>query len=572
VATLPETHAAYGAAALAALVRDFDRDAAASRRRISEILQYQPEAFYETTIETLKKDADSRAAQYLVTLLISQNLLFRALCDPALDRARASALARRALRADPMVDVKLARHLADASAAESGGSETGIAERVMEILDEISDGKRILPSLLRMLRNDNPYLRSKAVLMIGRSGQSLTWIKRRLEESDTRVRANAIEAMWGMDSAEARELLEWASQDGNNRVAGNALLGLYRLGESSPLPELAKMAGHDSPAFRRTAAWVMGETGDPRFSEILGRMIADHDGNVRRNAFSAVGRIRAAAAQASQAAEWPVAGFCGAKDPRTGQRRVSVAVVTADGRESPRVLPAQFVLSENGEPVWSYRVTERPAPEGMTVIFLFPRKVDNTGQDWDQGALRCLNWKRSSDFWSLVPYAGEDDCESEGAAGLELPTFIANAAQAARVFRETPKRTDCTGFWTAVHRAVLPGNTPTRGTRHMIVLASDDVADNSDDNLIAAVHASRTLIQVVSTSPNPTLLEFCRRIDGRFHLVDDRAAMAERISLAYLSLLARYEIRYQPVADAANLKVRVQTPAGWGETVVPLAL
>ena len=561
----------HGPAALAALVRDFDRDVVANRKRIGEILQYQPEAFYLTTIEILKRDIDSRAAQYLVTLLVSHNLLFQALCDPALDRTRTVELARQAFRVDPMVDIRVARHLADSCSDGPGAFRTGMAERLMEILDEISDGQRILPSLMRMLRTDNPYLRSKAVLMIGRSGRSLNWIKKRLQESDTRVRANAIEAMWGMDTAEARELLEWASRDSNNRVVGNALVGLYRLGENSPLPELVEMAGHDSAASRYTAAWVMGETGDPRFSEFLGRMIADGNGGVRKNAFAAVGRIRAAVAQVSQAPEWSVAGSCSPKDPRTGQRRVSVAVFTADGRESPRVLPVQFILSENGQPVWSYRVIEGPVPEAMSVIFLFPRKVDHAGKPWDQGALRCLNWKRKADLWSAVPYLGVDDSPSSGPADLERPSFVADSAQAARAFEETAMRTDCTGFWTAVHRALLPGNTPERRKRHMMVLAPDEVAGNSDATLIAAVHASRTSIQVVSTSPNPALQEFCRRIDGRFHLVEDNAAIEERISLVYLSLLARYEIRYASVcAGTVSLKLRVHTPLGWGETMVPL--
>ena len=105
----------------------------------------------------------------------------------------------------------------------------------------------------------------------------------------------------------------------------------------------------------------------------------------------------------------------------------------------------------------------------------------------------------------------------------------------------------------------------------MMVLAPDEVAGNSDATLIAAVHVSRTSIQVVSTSPNPALQEFCRRIDGRFHLVEDNAAIEERISLVYLSLLARYEIRYASVcADTVSLKLRVHTPLGWGETMVPL--
>ena len=44
------------------------------------------------------------------------------------------------------------------------------------------------------------------------------------------------------------------------------------------------------------------------------------------------------------------------------------------------------------------------------------------------------------------------------------------------------------------------------------------------------------------------------------------------IEQAYLNLLARYEIAYQPVApNAPVLKVRVQTPGGWGETLIAAA-
>src|ERR1039457_881607 len=105
VSSLSET--LHGPAALAAVVRDFDRDVVANRKRIGEILQYQTEAFYLTTIEILKRDIDSRAAQYLVTLLVSHNLLFQALCDPALDRTRTVELARQAFRVDPLADIQV---------------------------------------------------------------------------------------------------------------------------------------------------------------------------------------------------------------------------------------------------------------------------------------------------------------------------------------------------------------------------------------------------------------------------------------------------------------------------------
>jgi hypothetical protein len=50
---------------------------------------------------------------------------------------------------------------------------------------------------------------------------------------------------------------------------------------------------------------------------------------------------------------------------------------------------------------------------------------------------------------------------------------------------------------------------------------------------------------------------------------DEIPAMIEQ---AYLNLLARYEIAYQPVApNAPVLKVRIQTPGGWGETLIASA-
>src|ERR1035437_10930718 len=113
----------------------------------------------------------------------------------------------------------------------------------------------------------------------------------RLGESDPRVRANAIESLWGVDSPEARTLLNFAANDANTRVVGNALLGLYYLGESSVLADVVKLAAHDSALSRSSAAWVMGVAGDPRFAETLRRMISDPDAVVRKRVFAALGQI-----------------------------------------------------------------------------------------------------------------------------------------------------------------------------------------------------------------------------------------------------------------------------------------
>src|SRR5205807_10315946 len=116
------------------------------------------------------------------------------------------------------------------------------------------------------------------------------------------------EAMWGVDSAEAQMLLRYALTDSDHRAVGNALLGLYYLGDCSVIPKIVKMAAHEAGLFRAAAAWVMGETGDPRFIKVLVRMLADLNTIVRKRAFAALGRIKAAAAIAGQGAQWRMGG------------------------------------------------------------------------------------------------------------------------------------------------------------------------------------------------------------------------------------------------------------------------
>ena len=147
---------------LANLVRSFEADPSTSRSRIRDVLDNDRELFYGTSIEIVKTSGDCRGAHYLVALFASSGLLLRALCDPALSREEAVSLGRSAKRVDPLADVVLARSLAD-SAMESGAVQVADPSRLMDILCEIADAGRIMPSLMRMLRHPNPNLRSKAV-------------------------------------------------------------------------------------------------------------------------------------------------------------------------------------------------------------------------------------------------------------------------------------------------------------------------------------------------------------------------------------------------------------------------
>lgn len=184
----------------AVMVRNFDQNAVANVEYMKGVLAADPERFYAGAVESLRVAEQSRGLRILAELLINNKMLERVLCDKALSLDQAVIVARLACEIDPQTELQMARRLADGFSSGEG-LVTANAPRLLAILAEVSDGSRILPSLARLLHSSSPYLRSKAVLMIARGNRSPNWVQTRMLEGDPRVRANAIEALWGVEGS-----------------------------------------------------------------------------------------------------------------------------------------------------------------------------------------------------------------------------------------------------------------------------------------------------------------------------------------------------------------------------------
>jgi hypothetical protein len=122
------------------------------------------EGFFTIAIEILKNSGDSRGSQHLVSLLVTNGMLMRALCNPDLSRDEALSLGRAARRVDPMIEVAMARCLSESpgnSSLTPGDLQGTDPVKLMDILSEIADSGRIMPYLMRLMRHPNPYLRTK---------------------------------------------------------------------------------------------------------------------------------------------------------------------------------------------------------------------------------------------------------------------------------------------------------------------------------------------------------------------------------------------------------------------------
>jgi hypothetical protein len=557
-------------ASLQALVRHFDRDAVENRRLIRELLDRDQDAFYSSALDILRSQSDSRGCQYLVTLFVAYNMLRRALCDPLLTLEQALTLARSATRIDSMTDVALAKALAESFGDEGEPLPAEHAARLMAVLSEISDGSRIQSSLMRLLRHPNPYLRSKAVKMIGRGSRSVRWVQNRLQESDPRVRANAIESIWGLDSEEARALLATTTRDANNRVAGNALAALYRLGDNRVIPSMIKMAAHESALFRSTAAWVMGESGDPRFTETLAGLLRDSDPAVRTRSLSALGRIKKTLAQSRLSKPWVVTGQMLVETSSKINRRLRVAVAAAEDEPEPHILPTQFLVSENGQAVMEYKVHQKAVIEAMSAVFAVPRDMIRGSTSWSRGVAACRSWKRPSDLWAVLAYLSGEGEEGNTGSAEEPLSFVSGADVLDKALAQPEARSECTELWRTILRAVRSDQSQNRGKRHVILFSQTDPFRSAGEGLVSTVLSSRASLQIISAAPSPKVEDFCHRAHASFQIAETDDEIVHCLEMAYLNLLARYEITWNsPQAETMDLKVRVNTPAGWGEASIP---
>ena len=274
------------------LLERYDDDPRICSKLLRKHSQSAPKAFLDYAQEALLERPVSRALKFIVQLALPAGLI-EALLD-LFPRARedAVAIAQKVTACDPRFDYMLFDFLQQPRLARIG--EAAIFHVGLEILNGISPGDRMAPYVLRMLRHSNPKIRSKAALFVGSRTQNRAWIAKCAQDRDPRVRTNIIESLYGLNSDFVAQTFLNNVADENNRVAGNAVLGLYLLGHIAAVSLIQEMRRHPEARFRNTAAWLMGKTGDPRFALAFAELMNDPDELVRTQAFKGLGALRKA--------------------------------------------------------------------------------------------------------------------------------------------------------------------------------------------------------------------------------------------------------------------------------------
>jgi hypothetical protein len=264
----------------------------AAEAAIREIAAADPALFFDAALSILESPSDAPCAPRVYARLFGCSTFLVELVRTG--RFSDKELLQRCsdwIAIDRFLDIRLAQ-LTPGRHEDPFGLPAETIVRVLEVLNHISSGPRLILILNHLKNHPNKQVAEKATVLVGRRIWSAPWLNQRLASTDASIRAGAVEGLWGREMPSARELLRRHRQDENNRVAGNALLGLHFLGEAGVL-ELAKEMIHDErPPFRQTAAWVMGQIAEPAFVEPLTAALADSEAGVRLSAKRALAMIR----------------------------------------------------------------------------------------------------------------------------------------------------------------------------------------------------------------------------------------------------------------------------------------
>ena len=272
---------------------------------IQAILSSAPDHLIPAALFLLRSERNATRRREIYTTLVDYPEFLLQVVRPDVQRGKAIEICHELMRVDGLFDVRLA-HLLPRRYEGECNLDTATVTRVLDILHEISAGPRLILLLNHLTHSANQQIASKATMLIAQRMQNNQAVENYLASDDPRVRASTVEALWGIKTPFARRTMKACLQDPNNRVAGNALFGLFLLDDQSVNGLVERMLRDERPMFRATAAWIMGQIGKPEFRDSLQQALKDRELSVRQAARRALKTIHQAVLAAQPLAPEPV--------------------------------------------------------------------------------------------------------------------------------------------------------------------------------------------------------------------------------------------------------------------------
>jgi len=584
---------------IGALLESFSEKDTVGKQSLSQLLASDPRTFGSSATKVLAKSQPSPGVRYLVHLLMKGKMLPASLLDPRVVDLKEALAALQVVAASgtnlqPMLELALNKSLQDQPSPDS----THRILRLLELLAAIASPAFWNSFQLELMAHPDRLVRSKAALVIGRSGKNAAWIGRRFMDRDARVQAAAVEALWALEPADSRALLLTASKSKFNRVAANAILGLYRIADLKSVRMLLDMARQrEAPAFRISALWAIGETQDPRFLPFLLDQFKTSDGKVRLSVTRAMASIRRREKANAEAGTLRLK-IWQAHVSKDGKRRFHIMLSSQPARDLSLLGPREFALWEAGQLIEQYEVKLSGTPAVLAVGFVAPRFTsiaDPLGNALTLALTQSSASKRSEDVWRIDRYSVEPPNNAAEAPREQsfLPyddaiatqevkmrhCFIASPDILAKVISvEVPRERAALDVFAAIDRQ-RDAIGKYSGKRHMFVFLHEGSAALFDDaERTAALKTLLTNEKIIFHGFAPGCSAACAAFrdmclavpDGTFN---DAATdgLPAAIVETYSLLMNGCEISYQllPGMEPGPVMLKVSSGVGSGQVDIP---
>jgi HEAT repeat protein len=580
---------------ITALLESFSEKDTAGKQSLSQLFVSDPRTFAASATAVLAKSQPSPGCRYLVHLLMKGKMLPASLLDLRATDARVALGALQAVTANgtnlqPMLELALNKALLDQSNPENSQRIL----RLLELLAAIAPPTFWNSFQLELMAHPDRTVRSKAALIIGRSSKNAAWIGRRFMDRDARVQASAVEALWALEPEDSRPLLLTASKSKHNRVAANAALGLYRIGDLKVVRMLLDMVRQrEAPAFRMSALWAMGETQDPRFLPFLMEQFKTSDGKLRLAVTRAMGSIRRREKANGEAGTLRFR-VSQARASQDGQRHFSLVLSSEPTRDLSALTPLDFALWEAGELIEKYEVKLTGAPAALVAGFVAPRFTstdDAYGQAIHLALKRSSASKRADDMWRIDRYSMEPPKDVAEAAPQQsfLPyddslatqevkmrhCFIASPDILSKVIAaEVPRDRVAPDLVAAIQRQ-CEAISKHSGKRHVFVFLHE--AAVLEGNRVSALKTLVASERIVLHGFAPGLSEGCAAFrdlclsipDGTFNDVPPDG-LPDALGETYALLMNGCEISYEfRPGEAQTAMLKVSSRFGSGQVDIP---
>lgn len=396
-----------------------------SLRRLRELKTADFRSFVASAAIFLSTGKVGRMARLILHLIRENEAAFDQLlfADDTLASDTAVSIANLAAREDPKLPP---RWIAELQTEIENGALEGKVERIirrLEILANCSDLIRLAPTLAKLCAHDDARIRSKAVLLAAQLPNGTTTLNA-IADIDERVRANAIEAMWGRSDKQALEIFQVGSRDPYHRSAANSLLGLHRAGQLSAIQGMLNMAEDVEPLFSSAGIWAMGHSRDPRFLEYVQQRLRDTT-DLRKHPLVKAARL--IKQNKDQILSLPRLNLelirfeCGG----LGTTEFAFLVLNSKGRAvSPVAIQPNHFLVHNGERrIEQFRVDIKGNTQPFHLLFLLPMaelRSASFPEQLDQAMELAIHAKRNEDLWAIERYQTSSCSDIRSAASIEF--------------------------------------------------------------------------------------------------------------------------------------------------------